>query len=100
MTNSILSVQILPQGPEGNISIPLIDAAIEEIKASGLSYRVGPLDTVVEGEWQSLLSLINKMNERVLSLGAKQSLFQLKLLHRPSGIASSELTKKHEHPDN
>jgi uncharacterized protein YqgV (UPF0045/DUF77 family) len=100
MTNTILSVQILPQGPDGNISIPLIDAAIAEIKAFGLAYRVGPLDTVVEGDWEALLALITKLNERVLALGAKQSLFQLKLLHRPAGIVSSELTKKHEHPAN
>lgn len=100
MTTTLLSVQILPQGEKKEISIPLIDAAIEVIKASGLTYRVGPLDTVIEGDWAQLQTLITNMNDRVLELGAKQTIFQIKLLHKPTGITSTELTHKHEQPAN
>jgi uncharacterized protein YqgV (UPF0045/DUF77 family) len=100
MTTTLLSVQIIPLEANREISIPLIDEAIEVIKSSGLTYRVGPLDTVVEGEWKSVQNLLTSMNERVLSLGAMQCLFQIKLLHRPAGITITELTDKHEHTKN
>lgn len=100
MTTTLLSVQILPQGANKEISIPLIDEAIAIIKSSGLPYRVGPLDTVVEGDWNNLLTLLTNINNRVLAQGSKQNLFQIKLLHRPTGITSTELTAKHEHAQN
>jgi uncharacterized protein YqgV (UPF0045/DUF77 family) len=94
--NTLLSIQILPQDTNGSISISLIEAAIEVIEASGLKYRVDALDTTVEGDWDSLLNLITAMNQRVLQLGAKQSMFQIKLLHKPEGISISTLTHKYD----
>ncbi|WP_028775612.1 thiamine-binding protein [Shimazuella kribbensis] len=94
--NTLLSIQILPQDKDRSISIALIDEAIKMIQASGLNYRVGALDTVVEGDWESLLQLITDMNNRVLDLGATQTMFQMKLLHKPEGITISTLTHKYD----
>jgi uncharacterized protein YqgV (UPF0045/DUF77 family) len=94
--NTLLSIQILPQDKNKSISISLIDEAIKIIQASGLPYRVGALDTVVEGDWNLLLHLITNMNNRVLELGATQTMFQMKLLHKPAGITISALTYKYD----
>lgn len=94
--NTLLSIQILPQDTNRSISISLIEAAIEVIEASGLNYRVGALDTTVEGDWESLLNLITAMNQRVLKLGATQSMYQIKILHKSEGISISTLTHKYD----
>jgi uncharacterized protein YqgV (UPF0045/DUF77 family) len=94
--NTLLSIQLLPQDDHKQISLELIDAAIEVIAASGLPYRVNALETNVEGDWEQLLQLITAMNERVLSLGANQTMFQLKLLHVPAGITMETLTGKYD----
>jgi uncharacterized protein YqgV (UPF0045/DUF77 family) len=94
--NTLLSIQILPQDQHRTTSIALIEEAIAIIQASGLSYRVNALDTTIEGNWDELLSLLTKMNNRVLELGATQTMFQIKLLHRPDGIAITDLTHKYD----
>lgn len=94
--NTLLNIQILPQDKNRSISIPLIEEAIGMIEASGLPYRVGALDTTVEGDWESLLKLITAMNEKILELGASQTMFQIKLLHKPEGITISTLTHKYD----
>jgi uncharacterized protein YqgV (UPF0045/DUF77 family) len=94
--NTLLSIQILPQDENRSISIPWIEAAIEVIQASGLSYRVGALDTTVEGDWEALLQLMTQMKNSVMELGADQVMFQIKLLHKPEGISISTLTGKYD----
>jgi uncharacterized protein YqgV (UPF0045/DUF77 family) len=94
--NTLLSIQILPQNEKKQISLDLIDAAIEVIAASGLPYRVNSLETNVEGDWEQLMKLITAMNERVLSVGASQTMFQIKLLHVPEGITMETLTSKYD----
>ncbi|MCH5584165.1 thiamine-binding protein [Shimazuella sp. AN120528] len=94
--NTLLSIQILPQDKNRSISISLIEEAIGIIEASGLRYRVGALETTVEGDWEDLLNLITAMNQRVLELGASQTMFQIKILHKPEGITISALTHKYD----
>lgn len=94
--NTLLSIQILPQDQNHSTSIAFIEEAIAIIQASGLPYRVNALDTTVEGDWDTLMQLVTKMNNRVLELGAIQTMFQIKILHRPDGIAITDLTHKYD----
>ena len=48
--------------------IPYVDEAIKVIDDSGLAYRVGPLETTVQGEMNECLILIQKLNERMVEL--------------------------------
>ncbi|RIO57563.1 thiamine-binding protein, partial [Staphylococcus hominis] len=45
-----MSVQIVPKAPNNDDVIPYVDEAIKIIDQSGLPYRVGPLDTTVQGD--------------------------------------------------
>ncbi len=36
---------------------------VKIIEDSGLSFKFGPMSTVVEGEWQDIMSVINKCRE-------------------------------------
>lgn len=43
------------------------------IDESGLEYRVGPMGTVVEGNWKQVMNLIKRCHEEILSKSPRVS---------------------------
>ena len=66
MQDTLMSVQIVPKTPNNDDVIPYVDEAIKIIDQSGLHYRVGPLETTVQGDMSECLILIQKLNERMV----------------------------------
>ncbi len=91
-----MSIQIIPQTPRGEDVIPFVDEAIKVIETSGLKYRVGALETNVEGDMNALLILIQKMNDRMVELEAPSVIHQIKFYHVPEGISIETLTGKYD----
>ncbi|UEX89285.1 thiamine-binding protein [Staphylococcus ratti] len=96
MINTLMSIQIIPKTPEGKDVIPFVDEAIAVIEQSGLKYRVGPLETTIEGDMSELLILIQKMNERMVELEVQSIISQVKFYHVPEGISMATLTEKYD----
>lgn len=96
MANSLISIQIIPKTKNGEDVIPYVDEAISIIEASGVKYEVHPLETTMEGELQVLLSIIVKMNERMIELGSSNVISQVKILYQPDGITMTKLTEKYQ----
>jgi len=80
MTQALLSVQIIPKTKNGEEVIPYVDRAIEIIKQSGVAYRVGPLETTMEGDFDELLAILKRMNEAMFAMGSPSVMSQVKLL--------------------
>jgi uncharacterized protein (TIGR00106 family) len=95
MANSLISIQILPKTKDGEDVIPYVDDAIKVIHDSGVKYEVHPLETTMEGELQQLFDVITKMNERMIEIGSKNVISQVKILYQPSGITMDQLTEKY-----
>ena len=95
MANALVSVQIIPTVPEGEHVYDFVDAAIEVIQDAGIKYEVNPLDTTMEGELTDILNVIEKMNEKLVQLGASKLISQIKILHVPAGIKAETLTEKY-----
>ncbi|MGM9923585.1 MAG: MTH1187 family thiamine-binding protein [Bacillus sp. (in: firmicutes)] len=93
MANSLISIQIIPKGE--NV-IPLVDEAIKIIDESGVKYEVHPLETTMEGDLTELLSVIEKMNHRMIELGSPNVISQVKILFQPNGITMDTLTEKYK----
>lgn len=96
MANALVSIQIIPRTKGGEDPIPFIDRAIELIINSGLSYRVGPLETTIEGELAECLDVVRRMNEQMIELGCLNVISQVKIYYHPQGASMSELTKKYD----
>jgi uncharacterized protein YqgV (UPF0045/DUF77 family) len=96
MSNTLLSIQIIPQPPNGESSLPYIERAIEIIQNSGLPYRVGPLETTVEGELNQLLSFVSSLVNEMTQMNCSSVLSQIKIFHKPVGISVKELMQKYE----
>lgn len=95
MANSLISIQILPKTKDGEDVIPYVDEAIKVIQESGVKYEVHPLETTMEGELQQLFDVITKMNDRMIAIGSKNVISQVKILYQPSGITMDQLTGKY-----
>lgn len=95
MANALVSIQILPKTKDGEDVIPYVDEAIKVIDESGVKYKVSPLETTMEGELGQLLKIIADMNERMIRIGSKNVISQVKVLYQPSGITMDQLTEKY-----
>ncbi|WP_018933080.1 thiamine-binding protein [Gracilibacillus lacisalsi] len=96
MAEALVSVQIIPKTPNGEDSIPFVDEAIKIIEQAGVNYQVHPLETTMEGELATLLSVIEKMNQRMHELDCPSVISQVKIYSQKDHQASmSELTKKY-----
>ncbi|MFF2447861.1 MTH1187 family thiamine-binding protein [Neobacillus sp. NPDC058068] len=95
MTNSLISIQIIPKTKNGESVIPYVDEAIRVIQESGVKFEVHPLETTMEGDFQQLLQVITKMNDRMIEMGSSNVISQIKVLYQPSGISMDQLTEKY-----
>jgi uncharacterized protein (TIGR00106 family) len=96
MAQALVSVQILPHTPNGESVIPYVDRAIEIIQQAGVPYRVGPLETTMEGELPELLAIIERMNEAMIEMGCPSVLHQVKIYFNPAGASIRGLTGKYD----
>lgn len=95
MTNSLVSIQIIPKTKNGEDVIPYVDEAIRIIDESGVKYEVHPLETTMEGDLEVLLKVVANMNKRMIEIGSKNVISQVKILYQPTGIAMDDLTEKY-----
>jgi uncharacterized protein (TIGR00106 family) len=95
MANALVSIQIIPKTKDGEDVIPYVDEAIRIIDESGVKYEVHPLETTMEGDMQQLFAVITKMNERMIEIGSKNVISQVKILFQPEGISMDQLTEKY-----
>lgn len=96
MNISLVSIQIIPKTAHYEDVIPYVDAAIAIIDGAGVKYRVGPLETTMEGELTKLLQIVEKMNEKMVEMGAVSVISQVKILYNPKGASIESLTEKYD----
>ena len=83
MKNQIvnLAIQVLPKS-ETRDAYDIIDHAINVIKSSGVKYVVCPFETVMEGTYDQLLDVVNKVHDGCLSEGAEEVIINIKIQSR------------------
>lgn len=96
MSNALVSIQVVPRTPDQKSVIPYVDQAISLIDQAGVAYRVGPLETTMEGELHQLLEIVAQINEEMVNAGCSEVISQVKVYYRPEGASMEELTKKYD----
>jgi uncharacterized protein (TIGR00106 family) len=66
----LAEVSIIPIGIGSSIGDKLAEV-LKIIDASGLPYKVNPMSTVIEGEWDEIMKLIKKCHEAVIKTGER-----------------------------
>jgi uncharacterized protein (TIGR00106 family) len=61
---------IIPIGAGSSIGDRLAEV-LRIVDASGISYKINPMGTVVEGEWDEVIRLIRKCHNAVMKTGER-----------------------------
>lgn len=56
----IAQFTLVPLGTKSDSLSKILAKAVRHVAESGLDYRVGPMGTVVEGDWHEIMTLINR----------------------------------------
>ncbi len=72
------AIQLVPL-MEKEKALDLIDQAISLIKSSGLKYEVGAFETNLEGELNSIFSLVEKIRDLAFDQDTEHFLIYLKM---------------------
>jgi uncharacterized protein YqgV (UPF0045/DUF77 family) len=94
MDNINLSLQIIPLVEPKNV-YPVVDAVIEMIKQSGVVYRVGPMETTMEGPMEKLFDIAKKAHQICLDKGAKRVGAVIRTDCKPGGVTIEEKIHKY-----
>jgi len=88
------SIQILPVVQDRH-PYEWVDEAIDIIRNAGIKHEVGPFATVVEGEYDKVMAVINAINEHLYSRRCNEWITNVQLQIRSEGdITGEEKTAK------
>lgn len=60
----LFSLSMFPVGSGNSLVEPVTDV-IDEIDSAGLEYELTGADTIIEGEWDEVMPVIQRANERL-----------------------------------
>lgn len=95
--NASVAIQVLPS-LEGEEIIRVVDQVIAYIKGTGLNYFVGPFETTIEGEYDTLMDIVKECQKICIREGAPSVMSYVKIAYNPQGVwtIDKKVTKHHE----
>ena len=91
-----VAIQVLPWSGSKGI-YELVDSAIEVIQKSGLKYVVCPFETVVEGHYDEVMTLIKEVQKSVYASGAEKMITNIKIqTHSNQDVLIGDKIDKYE----
>ena len=66
----LIEFSIVPIGSGSSIG-DILAEVLELVDSSGLPYKINPMGTVVEGEWDEVFSLIRRCHASVMNRGER-----------------------------
>lgn len=80
------AIQILPAVQDQDKMIQIVDAVIEYIRSTGLSYEVGPFETAIEGEdYDQVMEVIKNCQLVAVQNGCEKVSSYVKIVYKPEG---------------
>lgn len=78
-----VAIQIVPVSTLN--PYPLIDAAIRVIEQSGVDYRVGAMETVMQGPLDELMEVASRAQKACMDAGAEEVVVTMKVHAKKNG---------------
>ncbi|MFA7574534.1 MAG: thiamine-binding protein [Arcobacteraceae bacterium] len=75
---------------------PVVDQVIAYIDSCGVKYEVGPMETTMEGELDTLLEIVKKAQEICLEQGASRVISMIKIDYKKTGVTIDEKVRKYK----
>jgi uncharacterized protein YqgV (UPF0045/DUF77 family) len=83
-----VAIQIVPVSKDH--PYPIIDKAIEVIQKSGIPYRVGAMETVLQGDYDLIMKVIREAQDVCLANGADEIVVTMKVHAKRDGKVTWE----------
>ena len=94
--NASIAIQVLPKVSTDEETIRYVDEAIAFIKSFGLKTEVGPFETTIEGDYDTLMEIVKGCSKICVEAGAPGVMTYVKINYAPDGILTMEQkTAKH-----
>jgi len=91
-----IALQVIPKSKTKE-AYDLVDDAIKIIQDSGLKYQVCPFETAIEGPYDEIMNLVEKVQETCFRSGAEELLVYIKIQNRKEGdVTIDEKMKKYK----
>ncbi|PLX18983.1 MAG: hypothetical protein C0597_05675 [Marinilabiliales bacterium] len=84
-----IALQVLPKSKTKE-TYELVDDAIEVIKNSGLKYQVCPFETAIEGPYDEIMNLVEKVQKVCFEEGADELMVYVKIQNRKNSKVTIE----------
>ena len=97
--NASVSIQVVPKCTTDEETIRIVDAVIDYIKSTGLTYYVGPTETAIEGDYDRLMEVVKECQIVAAHAGAEAVSSYVKINYRPEGdvlTIDEKVTKHHK----
>ena len=89
------SIQILPIVQDKH-PYEWVDEAIAVIRQSGIKYEIGPFATVLEGTYEEVMTVVNKVNEHLLNQKCNEWIASVQLnIRSMADISADEKVSKY-----
>ena len=91
------AIQVLPMNANNEEVVRIVDEAIAYIKSFKLNTTVGPFETTVEGDYDTIMKIISEVTRISLKAGADEIMTYIKICAKAEGdvMTIDEKTKKH-----
>ncbi|MBR4014798.1 MAG: thiamine-binding protein [Anaerotignum sp.] len=86
MYTTSIAIQVLPDIMEIEKVCAIVDQVIAYIESTGCHYEVGPFETTVEGDFDTLMGIIRRCQEIPIEAGAPSTKAYVKIFHNPAGV--------------
>lgn len=94
------SIQVLPQvGGDKKEIVRIVDEVIDYIRSTGLSYYVGPTETAIEGDYDTIVEVLKQCQLVAVKAGAPAVDTYIKISYHPQdGVLTidEKVTKHHQ----
>lgn len=87
-----VAVQVLPLEPD---AYRMVDRAIEVISRSGVRFEVGPMETTMEGDLDTLLNVAAAAHRACFSAGAQKVVTIIKIGDAVGGSSIDDKVEKY-----
>ena len=97
--NASVAIQVLPTVTDDEEVIRIVDAVIDYIKSTGLSYYVGPCETSIEGDYDQLMEIVKNCQLVAAKAGCPAMHTYVKISYKPEGevlTIDKKVTKHHQ----
>ena len=94
--NASIAIQVLPKVAANEETIRIVDEVIAYIKSFHLHTEVGPFETTIEGDYDTLMEIVKGCSQICVDAGAPGVMTYVKINYAPAGVLTmEEKTAKH-----